>query len=294
MFYVKIRLVYHQVRFLCFLYKEVVKMQIPSRGRGFTLIELLVVIAIIAILAAILFPVFAQARDKARSVSCLSNMKQLGLALTMYFQDYDEKVLPRYAACPSTGPTGKDQLLWTGLLQPYIKNKGIFVCMSAINTNYADQWKQWDTTVDPLNTRGRVSVGYNQTISGWYYGTPDGCGEMILPTLPQVQVPAKNVMFADSVSGELGGGFRGYLFGNTGLNVPYTATPAGSMGARHQEGTNLAFFDGHAKWYKGKSLLWNPNATINCIDSSMWLNPYMDMNEAHVKFNISDSCIPDP
>ena len=64
-------------------------MQISAQRRGFTLIELLVVIAIIAILAAILFPVFAQARDKARSVSCLSNMKQLGLALTMYLQDYD-------------------------------------------------------------------------------------------------------------------------------------------------------------------------------------------------------------
>ena len=103
-------------------------MQISAQRRGFTLIELLVVIAIIAILAAILFPVFAQARDKARSVSCLSNMKQLGLALTMYLQDYDERVLPRYAACPSTGPTSKNDLLWTGLLQPYIKNKGIFVC----------------------------------------------------------------------------------------------------------------------------------------------------------------------
>ena len=72
--------------------------------KGFTLIELLVVIAIIAILAAILFPVFAQAREKARSISCLSNFKQLGVAFTMYLQDYDEVVLPRYNACPSTGP----------------------------------------------------------------------------------------------------------------------------------------------------------------------------------------------
>ena len=89
-------------------------------SRGFTLIELLVVIAIIAILAAILFPVFAQARDKARSVSCLSNMRQLGTAFTMYLQDYDEKVLPRYQACPSTGPTGPTQKLWTDTIMPYV------------------------------------------------------------------------------------------------------------------------------------------------------------------------------
>jgi prepilin-type N-terminal cleavage/methylation domain-containing protein/prepilin-type processing-associated H-X9-DG protein len=262
--------------------------------RGFTLIELLVVIAIIAILAAILFPVFAQARDKARAVSCLSNAKQLGLALTMYMQDYDEKVLPRYQACPSTGPTGKTQKLWTDTLMPYVKNKGIFVCLSATNTNYADQWTTWDSTVEPTNTRGRVSVGYNQTISGWYYATPDGCGDMILPTLPGINAPAKNVMFADSVSGDVAGGYRGYLMGNTGLNVPYTTTSAGSIAAKHSEGTNLTFFDGHAKWYKGTSLLWNPSATITCENPSMWLNPYMDMNAAHVKFNISDGCISDP
>src|ERR1041385_6056660 len=114
---------------------------------GFTLIELLVVIAIIAILAAILFPVFAQAREKARAVSCLSNMKELGLAFAMYLQDYDEVVLPRYQACPSTGPVDKTQLLWTATLQPYIKNKQIFICPSSSNAYYCDQWTQWDATI---------------------------------------------------------------------------------------------------------------------------------------------------
>ena len=92
--------------------------------RGFTLIELLVVIAIIAILAAILFPVFARAREKARQTSCLSNLKQLGLAWTMYAQDYDEQ-FPFDAYIGNPHP-----MLCTGLY-PYVKNRNIFYCPSA-------------------------------------------------------------------------------------------------------------------------------------------------------------------
>ena len=254
--------------------------------KGFTLIELLVVIAIIAILAAILFPVFAQAREKARSTSCLSNFKQLGTAFTMYLQDYDEMVLPRYNACPETGPaaTPDASTLWTGTIQPYIKNKQIFVCPSSTQSVYGDTW----------NTRSAVSSGYNQTISGWYYDIGDGCGQSILPSLPSIQYPSKNVMFADSVPGALADGYRGYLFGNTALNIPYTSSSAGSIGARHTDGTNLTFFDGHAKWAKGTSVLWHPDAVIICKDPTLYLNPWMDVNDAHYKFNISDTCIPDP
>ncbi len=100
---------------------------------GFTLIELLVVIAIIAILAAILFPVFAHAREKARQTACLSNTKQIGTAIMMYVQDYDETYSPGYyyndpTAVGNLDATGIHN--WSGLIQPYVKNRGIFVCPS--------------------------------------------------------------------------------------------------------------------------------------------------------------------
>src|ERR1700758_2071511 len=93
------------------------------KTKGFTLIELLVVIAIIAILAAILFPVFAKVREKARQTSCLSNEKQLGLGITQYNQDYDELVPAGYF--PTNQPPGQG---WAGELYSYVKSKKVFLC----------------------------------------------------------------------------------------------------------------------------------------------------------------------
>lgn len=108
-----------------------------SRSAAFTLIELLVVMAIIAILAAILFPVFAQAREKARQTACLSNMKQIGLAVMMYTQDYDDSIVPQHTStCAAPGytlPNGSIRpgvLLWNHLLAPYVKNYDVFNCPS--------------------------------------------------------------------------------------------------------------------------------------------------------------------
>ena len=122
-----------------------------STKRGFTLIELLVVIAIIAILAAILFPVFAQAREKARGISCLSNTKQIGTSLMMYVQDYDETYFNQAwpGGCPAseTGyftstPTLPTQHFAT-LLYPYIKNGQIFACPSFSGTTYTASYALW-------------------------------------------------------------------------------------------------------------------------------------------------------
>src|SRR5258707_13232840 len=112
---------------MCKLTKGVTQVK-RGKGFGFTLIELLVVIAIIAILAAILFPVFAQAREKARATSCLSNTKQMGLALRMYVQDYDEKF--PFAANLESGFADSDKWYGTVKLQPYIKNGDILFCPS--------------------------------------------------------------------------------------------------------------------------------------------------------------------
>src|SRR5579859_4930752 len=125
---------------------------------GFTLIELLVVIAIIAILAAILFPVFAQAREKARAISCLSNEKQIGLATMMYVQDYDETYMWQPwpgKQCPDWNlPICQPQYGFYDLLQPYVKNQGLFSCPSNSDPYYSGNY--------PLNYK--VNYGDNELL----------------------------------------------------------------------------------------------------------------------------------
>jgi prepilin-type N-terminal cleavage/methylation domain-containing protein len=151
--------------------------------RGFTLIELLVVIAIIAILAAILFPVFARAREKARQTSCLSNVKQIGLALSMYVQDYDESFPHR--AAPSGGtvtyPNGSTSgtMYWYMAIYPYINNVQIFSCPSYS----AGRWAGGPTS-------SGIGYGYNRHI----------CHNNSRPpyTLADFRRPADTVVIADT------------------------------------------------------------------------------------------------
>ncbi len=164
--------------------------------KGFTLIELLVVIAIIAILAAILFPVFAKAREKARQSSCLSNVKQIVLGMQMYVQDYDE-VFPigtSYWYDPDH-PAGPDSGPWFALIMPYVKNEQIFVCPShRFTASWSAGWTQWNGFTlsygANMDLRARILaslhqpaewvwlVEYNNFSQYWYDGSGRGCATL--------------------------------------------------------------------------------------------------------------------
>ena len=129
------------------------------RRKGFTLIELLVVIAIIAILAAILFPVFARAREKARQSSCLSNVKQIGLAILAYVQDYDETYSALYYY--PVNATANNCVYWFHKVTPYIKNVQLFKCPSVSGTSFPS-----DGVIDPpWSTSANIAYDYNALLA---------------------------------------------------------------------------------------------------------------------------------
>jgi len=193
--------------------------------RGFTLIELLVVIAIIAILAAILFPVFARAREKARQASCQSNLKQIALAATMYAQDYDETFVPMSAGSPSGTQ-------WTAnLLEPYTKNIQIYECPS-----YSGTTAQTCTCGSPQAVR-RLSYGFN--CGGANARMPAWVGPMGAK-LAAINAPAETLFAGDSTCINIGPGAAYPSYGNV----------CPSWSARHNEMVNLAFVDGHVKAMK--------------------------------------------
>jgi prepilin-type N-terminal cleavage/methylation domain-containing protein/prepilin-type processing-associated H-X9-DG protein len=200
-----------------------------STRRGFTLIELLVVIAIIAILAAILFPVFAKAREKARQTSCLSNLKQLGLGMMMYAQDYDEMTPAISMGSPTYFPTltnpPPDGLAYTAgygwwnswplAIYPYVKNAQLYICPSKQATYAGCSYGM------PAN-----AISASGVLIGDYLNTTKSLGQFVKP--------AESLLIAE----KNGGGGTQYV-----LSGQYycCANP-------HNGGANAAFVDGHAKW----------------------------------------------
>ena len=185
------------------------------RRTGFTLIELLVVIAIIAILAAILFPVFARAREKARQASCQSNLKQLELAARMYSSDYDERNV-MVAMGPGTAAAGNG-VWWMIVLQPYLKNMQILDCPSYDNCRFCP------ASCDSSGW-GRYVGGYgiNWNANGWSDGS--------------IAKPAETVHLIDSPC----------IVAQQPPNWPQDPANEGQW-LRHNETCQVAFFDGHVK-----------------------------------------------
>ena len=226
--------------------------------KGFTLIELLVVIAI---LAAILFPVFAQAREKARGIACLSSQKQIGTAVQMYTQDYDERLF-FYASksAPSGSRTGAilpdtpslNAARWWNVLAPYIKNTQVFVCPS-----------------DDLPTAGPDANGAF-TVRRSYIALR--CAESLAQS--QIEFPVDTMVITEKWGHNLAGTpitdswiepFNG------DFNVDPVTHRMALAGNRHQGGLNGSFFDGHAKWLQ-------PSA----IDSSKTLTGCTNTSAANI------------
>jgi prepilin-type N-terminal cleavage/methylation domain-containing protein/prepilin-type processing-associated H-X9-DG protein len=156
----------------------------PRTRRGFTLIELLVVIAIIAILAAILFPVFAQARERARGISCVSNMKQMGTAMMMYVQDYDETFPIPHLRVATINGGGQTAMPIDSQLDPYVKNDQIWHCPSDATPIVTDVIKAhfWDGNkynpdISSIVTRSYSYIGRINTAGGGTADPNTGFGE---------------------------------------------------------------------------------------------------------------------
>ena len=221
------------------------------RLRAFTLIELLVVIAIIAILAAILFPVFARARENARRASCSSNLKQIGLGVAQYTQDYDETYSRSWYDCPGNGGNANPVCpRWNDVLQPYIKSTQIFNCPSASNKPFISG------NTFPITTRTRNDLGsYAWNSAYWDRG---GVARGLADTTPISVVDAPsttiNVMDAD-LSPDINASKNAELaWSNVGAqdNLDTTKNPPTLQDAipRHLETINLLFADGHVKALK--------------------------------------------
>ncbi len=236
-------------------------------NRAFTLIELLVVIAIIAILAAILFPVFAQAREKARSISCLSNMRQIATAAQMYVQDYDERLFfrvsgPNRATASRTGavtPAGDAvdywHEIWWNALMPYIKNSQVYACPSDAGptTNADATCTAYPASACPPSSmtikRSYIALSTSESLS-----------------LAQVDYTVDTIVITEKWDKDYKGAVTDtWLEPYNGDFTPDAQVPSRlwTAGNRHSDHLNSTFLDGHAKAL-GSAQIWTSKYVTGC------------------------------
>ncbi|MBM3500584.1 MAG: DUF1559 domain-containing protein [Armatimonadetes bacterium] len=216
------------------------------RASGFTLIELLVVIAIIAILAAILFPVFARAREKARQTSCLSNVKQLVLGTIMYLSDYDGRFFDD-AYIPGApygcGPPCYNQCWWRFKVQPYVKNFQMMNCPSGMDLDWSSYYVQ-----------GQGNYGYNTWLANQNETViPSPAGRILISDTRHWAIPAcwpDNVAYPNR---------DGYVQCGASSNVGNR----NERSTRHNGGSNIGFCDGHAKFMAAQAILTQASSLQN-------------------------------
>lgn len=220
---------------------------INARFKAFTLIELLVVIAIIAILAAILFPVFAKARENARRSSCQSNLKQIGLGIFQYTQDYDEKLMQSYFTYPSatSGKFASDAIIWADAIQPYLKSVQIFECPS--NTN--------SMSVVPL-PNFQACYGVTALDLGANFTGAFSEGSDPAPSIASFTETSQTFLVGEMVNTNWG-----YMMKPT--ETTYLRQPA----EVHFDGGNWLYADGHVKFQR----LAVAKQTVNGTANYYWL-----------------------